>query len=51
MVRRESFFTGLLYNIRDCKVEEKEEEKLKKIKNNEQKISNKKNLFFEYTRI
>lgn len=30
MVRRESFFTGLLYNIRDCKgVEEKEEEKLK----------------------
>jgi len=36
---RESFFTGLLYNIRDCKgVEEKEEEKLKKIKNNEQKI-------------
>lgn len=40
MVRvRESFFTGLLYNIRDCKgVEEKEEEKLKKIKNNEQKI-------------
>jgi len=39
VVRRESFFTGLLYNIRDCKgVEEKEEEKLKKIKNNEQKI-------------
>jgi len=35
---RESFFTGLLYNIRDCKGVEEKEEKLKKIKNNEQKI-------------
>jgi len=35
---RESFFTGLLYNIRDCKgVEEKEEEKLK-IMNKKYKI-------------
>jgi len=30
---RESFFTGLLYNIRNCKgIKEKEEKKLKKLK-------------------
>jgi len=43
---RESFFTGLLYNIRDCKgVEEKEEEKLKKLKIMNKKYKIKKIVF------